>query len=217
MAREIPVLPLVASRMIRSGVSSPDSSAASIIRLAIRSFSEPVGLSPSSFAHSRTDGFGDIRGMPTSRVLPIASRMSFARMREGLSQAGPSALRTQVVGTPLGGVALGPGRGDVAVALARVRQSGVGGAVARVVVQWPRPAEHVASYQLEVAVDRDHPFLDRRRKQSRGGAQALEGPVELGEILLLDAGMTPRHPGLLPEPRGDVLERTAFDRDAAHV
>src|SRR5947207_7052567 len=75
----MPVFPEVGSRMMRPGVSEPSASACSIIFLAMRSLSEPVGLAPSSLAHSRTDGFGLSRGIPTSGVLPIASRMSFAR------------------------------------------------------------------------------------------------------------------------------------------
>src|SRR6266568_1977587 len=81
MASEMPVFPDVGSRMILSGVSEPSASACSTILLAMRSLSEPVGFEPSSFAHSLTLGFGDRRGMPTSGVLPMASRMSFARMR----------------------------------------------------------------------------------------------------------------------------------------
>ena len=72
----MPVLPEVGSRIVLSGVSSPEASAASTIASAIRSFVEPVGLFPSSFAHRRTPGFGDIDGRPTSGVFPIASRMS---------------------------------------------------------------------------------------------------------------------------------------------
>ena len=92
MASEIPVLPDVGSRIVRSAVSSPDASATSIIFFAMRSFVEPVGLLPSSFAHSRTPGFGDMRGMPTSGVFPIASRMSSKRT-DGLSQR-PSRVST---------------------------------------------------------------------------------------------------------------------------
>src|SRR5947208_8715167 len=95
----MPVFPLVASSSTLSGVSSPDASADSIIFLAIRSLSDPVGLSPSSFAHSRTDGFGDIRGMPTSRVLPIASRMSADRMPAIIP--GAASPTGQGVGAPL--------------------------------------------------------------------------------------------------------------------
>ena len=70
------MFPDVGSRIVRSAVSSPEASATSTIFLAMRSFVEPVGLLPSSFAHSRTPGFGERRGMPTSGVFPIASRMS---------------------------------------------------------------------------------------------------------------------------------------------
>ncbi len=44
--------------------------------LATRSFTEPVGLTISSLASSVTSGFGLIRGISTSGVWPIASRMS---------------------------------------------------------------------------------------------------------------------------------------------
>ncbi len=73
---EIPVLPDVGSRIVLPGTRSPEASAASIIRLAMRSFVEPVGFWPSSLAHSRTPGLGLIAGNPTSGVSPIASRMS---------------------------------------------------------------------------------------------------------------------------------------------
>src|ERR687892_1297374 len=77
----MPVLPEVGSRMVLSGVRSPDRSASSIMATATRSFSEPVGFWPSSLAQSRTDGRGDSRWMPTSGVFPTAPRMSSARIR----------------------------------------------------------------------------------------------------------------------------------------
>jgi hypothetical protein len=46
-------VPEVGSRIVLSDVSSPEASAASIIALAIRSLSDPVGFCPSSLAHSR--------------------------------------------------------------------------------------------------------------------------------------------------------------------
>ena len=46
----MPVLPEVGSRMVSPGLSSPRSSAASIMALAMRSFTEPVGFWPSSLA-----------------------------------------------------------------------------------------------------------------------------------------------------------------------
>ena len=75
IASAMPVLPDVGSRIVLSAVSSPLASAASTIASAIRSFVEPVGFCPSSLAHSRTDGEGDSREMPTSGVSPIASRI----------------------------------------------------------------------------------------------------------------------------------------------
>jgi hypothetical protein len=77
IAREMPVLPLVGSSTMRSGVSSPDSSAAAIRYLAMRSLTEPVGFWPSSLAKKRTPGLGLRRCSSTSGVLPIAS-MRFA-------------------------------------------------------------------------------------------------------------------------------------------
>ena len=71
----MPVFPEVGSRIVRSGVSSPEASAASTMASAIRSFVEPVGFCPSSFAQMRTPGAEDIRGMPTSGVSPMASRI----------------------------------------------------------------------------------------------------------------------------------------------
>src|SRR2546425_6315871 len=81
----MPVLPEVGSRIVRPGASSPDSSAASIIFFAIRSFVEPVGLLPSSLAQRRTCGLGHMLVIPTSGVSPIASRMSVERIKR-LSQ-----------------------------------------------------------------------------------------------------------------------------------
>src|SRR5437660_4472852 len=70
----MPVLPEVGSSSSRPGWSSPDASAASIIDSATRSLIEPVGFCPSSFAYSRTEGFGERRRSSTSGVLPTSSR-----------------------------------------------------------------------------------------------------------------------------------------------
>src|SRR5215471_7775862 len=75
----MPVLPDVGSRMIESSFSRPRDSRSSTRYFATRSFSEPVGLSISSLAKIRTAGLGDIRGISTSGVWPIASRMSWYR------------------------------------------------------------------------------------------------------------------------------------------
>src|SRR6266540_2391414 len=88
MAREIPVLPDVGSRMTLPGRRGPSASAASIIRSAIRSFSEPVGFCPSSLAHNITPGRGERRWMPTTGVSPMASRMSPARIARDYASAG---------------------------------------------------------------------------------------------------------------------------------
>ena len=69
------MLPDVGSRMIESGPSRPDASRSSTSYFATRSLTDPVGFVISSLAKSRTFGFGDIRGISTSGVWPIASRM----------------------------------------------------------------------------------------------------------------------------------------------
>ncbi len=74
IARPIPVLPLVASRMTLSRVSSPRSSARSIMYRAGRSFTDPPGLKLSSFAKILTSGLGLSLRISTSGVLPIVSR-----------------------------------------------------------------------------------------------------------------------------------------------
>src|SRR5437773_10501337 len=75
IARLIPVLPLVGSRMVLSDDRSPLSSAAPIIYSAMRSFTLPVGFWPSSLAYISTPDFGEKRARRTSGVLPTASRM----------------------------------------------------------------------------------------------------------------------------------------------
>ncbi len=82
MASEMPVLPDVGSRTMRSFVSTPRRSASSIMYLAMRSLTLPLGFWPSSLAKRRTDALGLIRGISTSGVLPMAS------MRFGVSALG---------------------------------------------------------------------------------------------------------------------------------
>jgi hypothetical protein len=72
IAREIPVLPDVGSRMVWPGRMSPRSSASSMSERATRSLIEPVGFADSSLAQIRTDGLGDSRLSSTSGVLPMA-------------------------------------------------------------------------------------------------------------------------------------------------
>src|SRR5215210_6612067 len=85
----MPVLPLVGSSSSQPGSSSPAHSAASTIASATRSLIEPVGFWPSSFAYSRTSGFGARRGSSTSGVFPTRSRrlaaVSVLATSEGLS------------------------------------------------------------------------------------------------------------------------------------
>ena len=67
------MLPEVGSRIVWPGWIAPWASASSIIALATRSLTEPVGLRPSSLTKIRTPGLGDSRGSSTSGVLPTAS------------------------------------------------------------------------------------------------------------------------------------------------
>jgi hypothetical protein len=71
----MPVLPLVGSRIVLSGVSLPLASPSSTRLRATRSLTEPLGFCPSSLAQMRTRGFGDSRFSSTSGVLPIRSRI----------------------------------------------------------------------------------------------------------------------------------------------
>src|SRR5438067_10397511 len=153
----MPVFPLVASSSTFSVVSSSDASATSIIFLAIRSLSEPVGLSPSSFAQNRTDDFGDIRGMPTSRVFPIASRMSADRMPAIIP--GAASPTRQLVCAPLDRVAEVLRLGQVAELVLGPQERGVGCSCPRLVVERPGPTEHVAAQVLDPPVERQAPLL----------------------------------------------------------
>ena len=86
MASPTPVLPEVGSTMVPPGWSSPEASAASIIRVAIRSFTEPPGLRYSTLASTsgprravavrRAVGPSDVESR-RSGVLPIRSRREF--------------------------------------------------------------------------------------------------------------------------------------------
>ena len=73
IAREIPVLPDVGSKIVAPGFSEPSRSAASIIESAARSFTEPVGFRSSILAHKRTFGDGDNFGNPINGVWPTES------------------------------------------------------------------------------------------------------------------------------------------------
>jgi hypothetical protein len=72
-----PVLPLVGSTMVPPGCSDPSRSAASIIRTAIRSFTEPPGLRYSTLASTRGVASPGTRDSRTSGVLPISSVSEF--------------------------------------------------------------------------------------------------------------------------------------------
>src|SRR5919108_1520719 len=83
MAREIPVLPEVGSRITEPGWSRPSFSAWATMKNAARSLTEPVGFLSSSLAHSRTSPdpagtAGESRGSPTRGVWPReSSRFSY--------------------------------------------------------------------------------------------------------------------------------------------
>ncbi|SKT77967.1 Uncharacterised protein [Mycobacteroides abscessus subsp. abscessus] len=90
IAIEMPVFPLVGSRIVAPGSSNPSCSACSIMRNAGRSLMDPVGLRSSSLAHNRTCGEpsppeshrGDSLCNPTSGVFPSAcSSESYRVMR----------------------------------------------------------------------------------------------------------------------------------------
>ncbi len=69
MARAMPVLPLVGSRMIDSGPRRSEATRSSKRYLATRSLTEPVGLTPSSLAYSRTFGVrAELRDLDQRRV-----------------------------------------------------------------------------------------------------------------------------------------------------
>ncbi len=78
MASAIPVLPLVGSRMMVSGRSSPACSAASIIATPMRSFTLLAGLKNSSLATTCAVAPSVTRRSRTSGVFPISSVTSAA-------------------------------------------------------------------------------------------------------------------------------------------
>ena len=89
----MPVLPEVGSRIVWPGPISPSASACSIIALATRSLTEPVGLWPSSLAKIFTSGLGESRCSWTIGVLPIDSTMSPKRPRKVGSRGPPASLQ----------------------------------------------------------------------------------------------------------------------------
>ena len=74
MARPTPVLPDVGSTMVPPGRSFPSRSAASIIRMPMRSLTEPPGFRYSSLAITVGASPRVIRCRRTSGVLPTRSR-----------------------------------------------------------------------------------------------------------------------------------------------
>ena len=74
----MPVLPLVASRIVIPGLRSPDASAASIMLRAMRSLTEPEGLVFSTLAQISTSGLGLTRWIGTNWVPPMVSSTPLA-------------------------------------------------------------------------------------------------------------------------------------------
>jgi hypothetical protein len=72
-ASPTPVFPEVGSTIVPPGFSAPDSSAASTIRIAMRSFTEPPGLRYSTFASTRGPSGSTTRPSRTRGVLPTRS------------------------------------------------------------------------------------------------------------------------------------------------
>ena len=71
------MLPEVGSTIVPPGLSSPDSSAASTIRVAIRSFTDPPGLRYSTFASTSGVAPSVVRPSLSSGVSPMRSRSEF--------------------------------------------------------------------------------------------------------------------------------------------
>ena len=86
-ASAMPVLPDDGSRMRWPGLRTPSFSAASIIALAMRSFTEPKGFWFSSFATRRTDGLGDSTLTSTMGVLPMRSSTLLFNMADLLTRS----------------------------------------------------------------------------------------------------------------------------------
>ncbi len=84
MASPTPVLPAVGSTIVPPGPRRPSRSAVSIMRIAIRSFTEPPGLKYSTLANSRAPDGGAIFLSRISGVPPISSStLASARRRSG--------------------------------------------------------------------------------------------------------------------------------------
>src|SRR5437899_3346355 len=83
----MPVLPDVASRIVRSRVSAPDASPSRIIRAAARSFTDPPGFCHSAFAYSSTPGVARStrrKRTRSDRLGPLVATGPFAVMRNPL-------------------------------------------------------------------------------------------------------------------------------------
>src|SRR3954451_4592884 len=106
IAREIPVLPDVGSRIVQPGRSVPSFSATSTIFSAARSLIEPVGFWSSSLAHRRTSDDGDNLGSPTSGVPPTVSSVESKRTMTGESASGNGRQHDDLV--PIGARRLHP-------------------------------------------------------------------------------------------------------------
>src|SRR3954447_4648628 len=167
MAREIPVLPLVGSRMVQPGRKVPFASAARIICRAARSFTEPVGLRSSSFAHNRTSPPGDSRGNPTRGVWPTESAKSAYRVTWWRSAAGDRREHDH-------DIAVGRGRAEATVEAyvfvvdVHVHELTQASALDETVLEAGMPAFHVVDHLKQVrSVTLDALRPARERTQNR--------------------------------------------------
>jgi hypothetical protein len=77
MASPTPVLPEVGSTIVPPGLSDPSASAASTMRSAIRSFTDPPGLRYSTFASTSGLAPSVVFERRSKGVLPTRSRSEF--------------------------------------------------------------------------------------------------------------------------------------------
>src|SRR5882762_8571921 len=85
----MPVLPDVASMIVRPAMSLPDASPSRIIRAAARSFTDPPGFCHSAFAYSSTPGVSrSNRRSRTSGVRPMRSTTEEPALRSRTGQSG---------------------------------------------------------------------------------------------------------------------------------
>src|SRR5881296_1005877 len=104
MASAMPVFPEVESMIVLPGTSRPHARPSSIILSAGRSFTEPPGLNPSSFAHMLTPGATPSRTwrISTSGVLPTRLATERAASGPSVGAVGRARAASDVIVPPLG-------------------------------------------------------------------------------------------------------------------